>query len=832
MRDLSLEEVIENPYWLPWATYRSLAPISISAVDRACYPPPSASWSATGRLPAGFTDHKDPRRVEAMLVEVLERAAANGDTLVPQNEVIGAISDLHLDVPPDINSHLLAGLGLDCAALEEIEEWTPIVGARLDDGSPALKLLRLEGVRSIVVEWITKKLQQKRYPAAFDAKAAMDAVLPVVEDLDGEELLARKEKAASLTELFSSRVSVLVGAAGTGKTSLLRALVDLPEIKAKGVLLLAPTGKARVQLERKVGVTARTLASYLIPFGAYDGGAGVYALCEPKKRTDAGLVVIDEASMLTEEMLAAVISTLGMVDRLVLVGDPRQLPPIGAGRPFVDLVEKLRPDEQSSALRVSPGYCELQVIRRQTTGGDPNAQQRDDLTLASWFGGGDLPGDADGVWERLRSGDSMPTLEAIQVKDADFTKSLMSALRANLDLKVHEDREYAFKLSYGAALSPDGKWINWKTGERGGGDHCEDWQILSPTRTRAFGTLEINRFIKRTFRQKDLQNAMRPYGWRSARPVGPEQIVLGDKVVQTVNDSRARAYPKGSGLDYVANGEIGVVIGPWHNKTKARPAQVEFSSQVGAVYSYWSSREDPPLELAWAVTVHKSQGSEFGTTFVVLPEKVRVSRELLYTALTRQSNKVVLLHQGDINSLRDIADASRSETARRLTDLFRAPAPRTLPIGDAEVRFDGNLIHVASNGVLVRSKNEVIVADILELLAPGQWRYEMPLVGKDGSQKLPDFTVETPAGDRIYWEHLGMMNNPRYAQAWEAKKAWYRENGVRPYDEEDTDESNGVLIWTNDLHGVDQPAWMTLAESSLGLPAATSAPAGRNRRRR
>ena len=153
-----------------------------------------------------------------------------------------------------------------------------------------------------------------------------------------------------------------------------------------------------------------------------------------------------------------------------------------------------------------------------------------------------------------------------------------------------------------------------------------------------------------------------------------------------------------------------------------------------------------------------------------------------------------------------------------MTDLFRSPAPRELSIGDTLRKFDGNLIHVAPGGVLVRSKNEVIVASILQSLAPGRWSYERPLT-IDGITKYPDFTIETPMGDEIVWEHLGMMNNPKYAADWEAKKTWYLTNGYRPYDEPDLPGARGVLIWTDDTSGVDQPVWEALAGRVIGVSA-------------
>ena len=147
---------------------------------------------------------------------------------------------------------------------------------------------------------------------------------------------------------------------------------------------------------------------------------------------------------------------------------------------------------------------------------------------------------------------------------------------------------------------------------------------------------------------------------------------------------------------------------------------------------------------------------------------------MLYTALTRSREQLVLLIEGDNASvLFDLTRPERSETARRNTNLFYG----VVRLGDDEVPYAEHLIHRTEKGHLVRSKSELVVANMLYQLGI-HYEYERVCEGTIEPGRLrPDFSFVTADGDLIVWEHLGMMNREDYRRGWEWKRQWYIKNG-------------------------------------------------------
>lgn len=754
-------EIVANPYLLSEMDQGDGVSdlIALETIDRGMRPEGAA---------ARFIDkdevcvQDDLRRIRGVAVAVLKGAAESGDTLLPFAETMNRINKRFPErraCRPDRD--LVCG---QAAFYQEALDFQ--AGA----DSPTMALKWLSELEREVRTRLSRRTKAKNDPSKKGwswekllldefGKKSGSKLPPEVEER------ARKEKAEALARLYEGCFSVLCGRAGTGKTSVLKVFLNgLEELEGKRpILLLAPTGKARVRLmdrtKRDDGSErdAYTIHQFLMRHKWLNPENFALKLSGGDQH-GSPTVIIDEASMIPMDLLGVLFRALDLnkVSRLILVGDPNQLPPIGPGRPLVDIIAWLEADNERK-------QCLARLMER--------ARHEDHESQALQLADGYLrddtsPGDDD-MLSRVAREDVGGDLEVRYWRDGtQLEEQLAAAMKKHLKLADSDKAYIPFNASLGLGES----------GEKNHPVLAERWQILSPVRNHEFGTTEINRKIQAKYRGGMLNYSK---GGRGVKPFGEQEIVFSDKVMQATNCRKA-SYPKGEGLDYVANGEIGLVVSTSKGSERSDSMRVQFSTQPLSSYYYPRHDIEGQLELAYALTVHKSQGSDFDIVFLILPKNAStLSRELLYTGLTRFRQKMVLLMERDTTVLERLRSPQASNTLLRNTNMFvLSVRPESVDRYYAE-----HLIHRTPpslqhpNGILVRSKSEVIVAGTLSKLGLS-YEYEQKLASKDNSTdfRLPDFTVSYE-GDTFYWEHLGMLSVPSYKEAWDRKRQWYEDNG-------------------------------------------------------
>jgi ATP-dependent exoDNAse (exonuclease V) alpha subunit len=565
--------------------------------------------------------------------------------------------------------------------------------------------------------------------------------------------------------MAKSKISVLTGGAGTGKITTLAALCLSPEIQKGGIIILAPTGKARVVLDtklREVNVNcqnAKTVFQFLRQTFHCDWKTYRYYLSGKKNSEVTGAtVIIDECSMLTEEMFGALAEALTFAKRVILVGDPNQLPPIGAGKPFFELVEYLRE-------KYPERFATLTISNRQKS----NNGERLDVEFAKLFTYDQSQETGDDIFLRLSKDND--NIEFVQYDDTGLHESLLKTISKAAKMNGIDDIT-GFDKSLGGVVN--GEWMNFNDVKK-----VDDWQILSSYRNDAIiGSLTLNRLIHENYRVESQTSS--PRRRSTKHPLGNDSILYGEKVIN-IHNQEINGYPSAACLNYVANGEIGIVERLWQKESgdRANTHQIRFTSQPDHNYNFFSkvTDGDSDLELAYVLTVHKSQGSGFETTILVINEPPKgasafISREMIYTALTRQTDKIYILYNKEPMGLKKYSYASCSDLARRLTNLFDVPTVRRYN----ERYYADKLIHITRSGEPVRSKSEVIIYNELDS-AKIAFKYEKLLVLPNGKTYSPDFTIYKNDGE-IYWEHLGMLSDLEYRKKWEIKKADYEINGI------------------------------------------------------
>ena len=371
------------------------------------------------------------------------------------------------------------------------------------------------------------------------------------------------EQRAALPTMFSTKLMLLTGGPGVGKTTIIHALLRILGAKKKAdgkevvIRLCAPTGRAARRLEEATGAEAATIHR-LLEFHAYERRF----LRNRENPLDCDLVVVDETSMVDTELMAQLLAAVPDRAALLLVGDADQLPSVGPGRVLAELIE-------SGTIPV----VHLSEVFRQIRGSRI-------LEIA----------------HRINRGEAVDLMRQPEPdEDFFFVSTRDQANSAEMVVRLVRDRIPA----------------------KFGLDPIREVQVLSPMQNGDAGVKSLNRRL-----QQELNGG-------AGQPSGTQRLWPGDRVMQTRND-----YDRD-----VFNGDIGYV--------EARPAADGTGLRVrfGDRRVEYEMGDADALSLAYAATVHKSQGSEYPAVVIVLhrAHSIMLRRNLLYTAVTRGQQLVVLV---------------------------------------------------------------------------------------------------------------------------------------------------------------------------------------------
>lgn len=402
-----------------------------------------------------------------------------------------------------------------------------------------------------------------------------------------DKLIARTEKAHGIAYgegqkdavrmCFENALSLITGGPGTGKTTTLLCILDLLEANGLRFMLAAPTGRAAKRMSELSGKEAKTLHRLLE--SVFDSAQGTVAFRRDRQNPlDTDVIIVDEASMLDLMLASSLLDAMKPHARLILIGDADQLPPMGPGSFFSELL-------------ACPNIAKTRLteIFRQ-------AQGSDIVINSHMINGGEMP--------------------PLMKNDGDFyfAKARSAEGTASAVLTLITER---IPLRFG--IEP------------------EDVQVICPSRQLACGTAALNAMLQERLNPPAPGKAEIKYGSVIFR--------TGDRVMQIKNNydmlwRRLDAAEVGTG---VFNGDTGVIV---HIDVPSRILVIRYDDKE-AEYTF---DEVNQLEHAYAITVHKSQGSEYPAVVMPLfaaPSRL-LTRSMLYTAVTRAKKLLVIAGREDV----------------------------------------------------------------------------------------------------------------------------------------------------------------------------------------
>ncbi|MEO0480317.1 MAG: exodeoxyribonuclease V subunit alpha [Planctomycetota bacterium] len=440
------------------------------------------------------------------------------------------------------------------------------------------------------------------------------------DELDGQALAA--------VAATSSALTVVLGGPGTGKTTTVARVLAL--LRPQRLGLAAPTGKAAARLTESLRAQAR---EFLPDFDDTRMVAKtVHSLLEVDPRNGRfrrnrrrplghDLLVVDEASMLDTETFTAILEAVPRSSRIILLGDPDQLPSIGPGQVLRDLANEV------------------------PHGAGPRTRTR----FAVWTG--NQPAEFEPTAQAPRLSDL--TVKLTKTYRFDETKPLGALARAVRDGHA----EAAIEL-----LRRENDDLEWHDEAIGDGARLA---ALAGEQVRALAGAESNEAAFEILSRQQVLGALHD---------GPEGITSMNRGLGRLAEGVGRRQPRIVNVNDhalgVFNGDLGLMEPEQQRPGDGNSSIIEFRTPEGASRRLAAHRL-PPHEPAWAITIHKSQGSEFDEVVVVLPENDSelLTRELLYTAITRARHRVRLIAtEGALRRTIDRRTIRTTGLAQQLSD--------------------------------------------------------------------------------------------------------------------------------------------------------------------
>ena len=496
----------------------------------------------------------DPRRVEAGTLFELSYNLTGGHCFLPEEKLIAATARLlQLESDEPVKQGIARLLEADRLVRERLAGITVIYLPELHEAETECTRMLLDFAGH-----------------SFPEPRGLDRQIQAIAKESGIEYSG--EQTQAIREAATSGLLLITGGPGTGKTTILRGILELLGQNQLRCLLAAPTGRAAKRLTEVTGEDASTIHR-LLEAGIDPATGKMFFARDGENPLKCDAVIVDEMSMVDVSLLYSLLQAIPTGKRLILVGDPDQLPPVGPGFPFGDM---------------------------------------------------------------LRSG-SLPTVRLTEIfRQAQKSLIVMNAHRVNQgempDLKcVSSDFFFMRRTSEEAVCTLIRDLCATRLPQKMG-IPTDQIQVLSPTRKGAVGTVNLNRLLQAALNPQSPDKKERSYG--------DYQFREGDRVMQIRNNydilwKKADGSAVGAGI---FNGDVGRIqtIDP-----ASETLTVLFDDRV-AEYDFTQLGE---LEPAYAMTVHKSQGSEYRAVILTAwnGSPYLLSRSILYTAITRARELLIIV---------------------------------------------------------------------------------------------------------------------------------------------------------------------------------------------